>query len=108
MSANMTYANAQGSGSYGYVKDVDTFHAIGFGVDISYTIDDNNGLNFRLSDGVIADMSPTGREIDYVISYTSKVSETSEIKLKLSYFSDVNHFQGEDNTKMMMVYKGTW
>ena len=120
MSANMTYANVQGSGSYGYVKDVDTFHAIGFGVDISYTIDDNNGLNFRLSqplriesgalhfDGVIADMSPTGREIDYVISYTSKLSETNEIKLKLSYSSDVNHFQGEDNTKMMMVYKGIW
>jgi len=120
LNANMTYANAQGEGSYGYVKDVDTFHAFGFGADANYVIDNENSLNFSVTqplriesgalhfDGVIADMTPYGREIDYTMSYTTIVSKSSTFNLQLSYASDYNHYRSEDNAKVMAVYKGTW
>jgi hypothetical protein len=120
LSGNMTYALAQGGAGYGYVKGMDDFHAMGFGINADYNIDEDNVVKFGVSqplriergalhfDNVIADMTPDGREIDYTMSYTNKVSKTSIINLQLSYASDVDHFKGENNAKIMAIYKGTW
>ena len=53
-------------------------------------------------------MTPTGREIDYTMSYTTAASETSTFNLQLSYASDYNHYRGKDNARVMAMYKGTW
>jgi hypothetical protein len=120
LSGNMTYALAQGDAGYGYVKDVKDFHAMGFGVSANYVIDEDSVVKFGVSqplriergalhfDGVIADMTPDGREIDYTMSYTTTVSKSSTFDLQLSYASDYDHYRGEDNAKIMAVYKGTW
>jgi hypothetical protein len=120
LAGNMTYALAQGDAGYGYVKGMDDFHAMGFGVSADYVIDEDSAVKFGVSqplriergalhfDGVIADMAPDGREIDYTMSYTTTVSKTSTINLQLSYASDYNHYRSEDNAKIMAVYKGTW
>jgi hypothetical protein len=120
LSGNMTYALAQGNAGYGYVKGMDDFHAMGFGVSADYVIDEDSAVKFGVSqplriergalhfNDVIADMTPDGREIDYTMSYTTTVSKTSTINLQLSYASDYNHYRSEDNAKIMAVYKGTW
>jgi len=120
LSGNMTYALAQGDAGYGYVKGMDDFHAMGFGVSADYAIDEDSAVKFGVSqplriergalhfDGVIADMTPDGREIDYTMSYTTAVSKSSTFNLQLSYASDYNHYRGEDNAKVMAIYKGTW
>ena len=120
LSGNMTYALAQGDAGYGYVKGMDDFHAMGFGVSADYAIDEDSAVKFGVSqplriergalhfDGVTADMTPNGREIDYTMSYTTAVSKSSVFDLQLSYASDYNHYRGEDNAKIMAVYKGTW
>ena len=120
LSGNMTYALAQGNAGYGYVKGMDDFHAMGFGVSADYVIDEDSAVKFGVSqplriergalhfNDVIADMTPDGREIDYTMSYTTTVSKSSTINLQLSYASDYNHYRSEDNAKIMAVYKGTW
>ena len=120
LAGNMTYALAQGNAGYGYVKGMDDFHAMGFGVSANYVIDEDSVVKFGVSqplriesgalhfDGVIADMTPDGREIDYTMSYTTTVSKSSTFDLQLSYASDYNHYRSEDNAKVMAVYKGTW
>ena len=116
----MTYALAQGNAGYGYVKDVEDFHAMGFGVNANYAIDEDSAVKFSVSqplriergalhfDGIIADMTPDGREIDYTMSYTTAVNKSSTFDLQLSYASDYNHYRSEDNAKIMAIYKGTW
>ena len=123
LSGNMTYGLAQGDAGYGYVKGMDDFHAMGFGVDANYVIDEDSAVKFSVSQplriergalhfdvagNVIADMTPTGREIDYTMSYTTAASETSTFNLQLSYASDYNHYRGKDNARVMAMYKGTW
>jgi|SaaInlV_165m_DNA_1040744.scaffolds.fasta_scaffold00006_29 hypothetical protein len=121
LAGNMTYALAQGDAGYGYVKGMDDFHAMGFGVSADYVIDEDSAVKFGVSqplriergalhfNDVIADMTPDGREIDYTMSYTTTVGSTSStINLQLSYASDYNHYRNEGNAKIMAVYKGTW
>ena len=123
LSGNMTYGLAQGDAGYGYIKGMDDFHAMGFGVDANYVIDEDSAVKFSVSQplriergalhfdvagNVIADMTPTGREIDYTMSYTTAASETSTFNLQLSYASDYNHYRGKDNARVMAMYKGTW
>lgn len=114
-SANATYAFGTANGSYGYVKDVEDFHALGFGANVSYKKlklkiaqplrIEQGGLQFS---DFIADMEPNGRHIDYTMSYEEKVSKNSNFELSLKYTDDVNHVQGDNNARLMAAFKGVW
>jgi hypothetical protein len=114
-SANATYAFGTANGSYGYVKDVEDFHAMGFGVNANY-----GRLNFgitqplRIEQGgmmfadFIADMEPDGRHIDYTLQYDMGITKHNNIEFSVSYMNDVDHLRDNDDIRAIAKYKASW
>jgi hypothetical protein len=114
-SANATYAFGTANGSYGYVKDVEDFHALGFGANVSYKNlklkitqplrIEQGGLQFS---DFIADMEPDGRHIDYTLQYDMGINKHSNVEFSVSYMNDVDHILGNDDVRAVAKYKASW
>ena len=113
--ANATYAFSSANGSYGYVKDVEDFHAFGFGANVSYKKlnlkilqplrIEQGGLEFS---DFIADMEPSGRHLNSTLQYDMGVSEHTNVELSVSYMNDVDHISGNDDLRFGVIFKSAW
>lgn len=113
--ANATYAFGSANGSYGYVRDVEDFHAFGFGANASYKKlklkitqplrIEQGGLAFS---DFIADMEPSGRHVNSTLQYDMGVSKHTNVELSVSYMNDVDHISGNDDLRFAAIFKSAW
>ena len=113
--ANATYAFGSANGSYGYVRDVEDFHAFGFGANASYKKlklkitqplrIEQGGLAFS---DFIADMEPSGRHVNSTLQYDMGVSKHTNVELSVSHMNDVDHISGNDDLRFAAIFKSAW
>ena len=114
-SANATYAFGTANGSYGYVKDVEDFHALGFGANVSYKNlkleitqplrIEQGGLQFS---DFIADMEPDGRHVQSTLQYEMDMNTHANFEIRVGYMSDVDHIRGNDEFRFTAIIKSAF
>ena len=118
LNLNTTMAYAQGDPA-GIVSDVGNSYALGFSVGAQYKVVEDHQLSLNIrqplrvesskleTTNFIADLAPSGRQVNYVFGYNYQVTKKSGIVTELSYVDDINHVHSTSDYRAMIKYRIT-
>jgi len=118
LNLHTTMAYAQGDPA-GIVSDVDDSLALGFSVGAQYKVVEDHQLSLNIrqplrvesskleTTNFIADLAPSGRQVNYVFGYNYQMTEKSGIVTELSYVDDINHVRSTSDYRAMIKYRIT-
>ena len=118
LNLNTTMAYAQGDPA-GIVSDVGNSYALGFSVGAQYKVVEDHQLSLNIrqplrvesskleTTNFIADLAPSGRQVNYVFGYNYQMTEKSGIVTELSYVDDIDHVYSTSDYRAMIKYRIT-
>ena len=115
---NTTMAYAQGDPA-GIISNVEDSLALGFSVGAQYKVVEDHQLSLNIrqplrvesskleTTNFIADLAPSGRQVNYVFGYNYQMTEKSGLVTELSYVDDIDHVHSTSDYRAMIKYRIT-